>query len=102
MTEHSIEELQRQRNNAKSRYEEARINLAAAEKRLHDAMCSESGLIGKMVTDKRKKVSIVVHDIEFSRGKPWALKGFAVKSDGKVGLSERRVWADDADIEVGA
>lgn len=94
MSEHSLKELQRQLDVAVSKLNEATAAKAYAHKRLHDAQCRESGLIGTVIRS-RNGDRVLVHDVEFLSGEPWALKGFAFKKDGTVGSSERRVYASD-------
>jgi len=101
MTQRSTEELQRQRDDAYSRHNQTRIDLAMAEKRLHDAKCRDSGLMGKKVTNK-KGVQILVHDVEFIGRNPCSIKGFAYKADGTLGYSERRFYLGECTIEGGA
>lgn len=101
MTQHSIEELTRQRNDAKSRHTQTGLDLALAEKRLHDTMCRASGLMGATATNT-KGDCILIHDVEFSRGMPWHVRGFAFKKDGKVGFSERTFYLNsDVTIQGG-
>ena len=95
MTEHSVEELKRQYDNAASKANQARLDELAARRRLHSALCRESGWMGKTVTSARKGFSLVVHDIDFICGKPWVLKGFKIKKDGTVGNAEGRVYVEE-------
>jgi len=90
MTNHSIEELKKQSNAALSRLNEAKKSAAFAEKRLHDEMCRQSGLMGKVVSDKNR--SVFVHDVRFMGDKPWMVKGFKIKKDGKPGEVEVSVY----------
>lgn len=90
MTEHSIEELKRQVSNAYAKMGEARTAHINAERRLHDARCKASGLMGKKATNG-KGATILIHDLTF-----WGddvtsyVKGFEYKKDGTLGLRERQ------------
>lgn len=58
MSEHSIEELERQVHQARSRKEEADRALREAENRLHRKLCDDSGLIGKFATYRGRTIEI--------------------------------------------
>jgi hypothetical protein len=92
MGEHSIEELKRQRDNAKSKHQQSALDLAVAEKRLHDALCRESGLLGKIAVLHNGK-KIIIHDVKFIGKKASRVKGFALKKDGTVGYAELATYA---------
>lgn len=94
MSEHSLKELKRQLDDKRSKFNSARIDVEYAEKRLHDAMCRESGFMGTEVVG-RKGERVLVHDVQFLVGQPWVLKGFAFKKDGKLGFAERHVYVSD-------
>ena len=64
MSEHSIEELRRQVAQARSRRDQADKNLREAMNRLNAKKMADSGLIGKVATDKGRSLvirSIVYH-----------------------------------------
>lgn len=86
MSDHSLKELKRQRDNAYSVKNKADIDFAAAEKRLHDAMARETGLINKVATTRRNK--FLVQSIHFMGEKPFWIKGFKLKNDGTAGFQE--------------
>jgi len=90
MTEHSIKELKRQMDDAKSRLNQARIDALAAEKRYHDARVAETGFVGKVM--QSAKYSILVQDVEFLSGKPWRATGFRIKKDGTAGFAEGAIY----------
>jgi|GEM_PF-2764853 len=94
MSEHSIEELERQVEQARSKHRQAALEKMAAEKRLHDRRCLESGYMFKVVTGKRHK--ILVQDVQFSgRGTAFAVSGFKIKKDGTPGNRIGTVWLAD-------
>ena len=96
MSEHSLKELKRQLDDAKSKLHYAQQNAALATRRFHEARCRETGLMNQTVKT-RKGANILVHDVEFLSGSPYAVKGFAFKKDGSVGFAERRVYVSDLD-----
>lgn len=85
--EHTVEELRRQLDMAVSKLNQAQLAKTAAERRLYQRMCRDSGLMGKKAT--KDGVSIIVHGMEFHSGKPTMVKGFKINKGGKVGSSER-------------
>ncbi len=92
MTEHSTEELRRQLEAAVSKLDAAKIAKLAAERKLHERMCRDSGLMGKRA--KFEHATIIVHDVEFDfSGKPRRVSGFQIKKDGSVGERERTFWS---------
>lgn len=90
MTNHSLDELKRQMDDAKSRLNKALIDALAAEKRYHDARVKETGLLNKVMTSS--KYAILVTDIEFFGSNPWRATGFRIKADGTAGFSSGYVY----------
>ncbi|QCM05131.1 hypothetical protein CFBP6626_07535 [Agrobacterium tumefaciens] len=90
MSEHSIEELERQVQSARGKAEQWCKAYEEAKERLHEAKCAKTGMIGKTIS--HKDLSIVVHDIYFLSGEPWRYSGFALKKDGTVGRQERTIY----------
>lgn len=91
MSEHSITELERQHDAALSKLNEAQLAYRAAKRRLHQAKCAATGLIGKRAT--ARGVTIVVRDIEFSGAEPWRFVGPQIKQGGSVGSRERILYS---------
>lgn len=100
MSEHSIEELRRQMNDAKAKANSADLLLAAARKRLHDCMCRNSGLIGMVATENKGR-KMLVSDIEFMSERPWRLRGFKIRKDGAIGTQEIIMYVDMCTISDG-
>lgn len=90
MTDHSIKELKRQMDDAKSRLNKAKLDALAAERKYHEARVAETGFVGKVM--QAAKYSILVQDIEFFAGKPWRATGFRIKKDGTAGFAEGAIY----------
>jgi len=91
MTEHSIEELERQWEAARGRKIEADKLLEAARFRLHDAKCEASGWMGEVV--EYRGARFVVSDIEFmSKSTPWRLACKQIKKDGTPSMLNRYLY----------
>jgi hypothetical protein len=86
MTEHSIEELERQYQQALSRKNDAESAFKEASQRLHDAKSKASGLIGKLVKDSKGTMMMVDGCGGFSRdGTPYRVSGYILKKNGQLG-----------------
>ena len=81
MDEHSIEELKRQRDSARSKAQDAAKAYEAAKTRLEAALAEESGWLGEVVTVNGGRY--VVRDVECVSDRPWKLLASPFKKDGK-------------------
>lgn len=86
MTDHSIAELHRQMLDAKSKLENANISFLAAQKRHHDAMCKETGFLGRKLRTRNGRLFLAT-DVEFLSSKAWRVTGLCINKDGKVGFA---------------
>jgi hypothetical protein len=86
MSEHSTEELRRQLDMAVSKLNAAQLAKIYAERRLHERLCRDSGLMGKVA--RYGEVAILVHDVGFFGHKPSTVRGFRFKKDGTLGERE--------------
>jgi len=97
MSEHSIDELKRQLQQAEGRLKAAQHAYADANRRLQKALADETGWIGKKAT--RGGRSIVVQDIQFVGDRPFKVTGFKLNRDGRPGRVEVSFIIDGDTVE---
>jgi hypothetical protein len=101
MSEHSIEELERQVQQARSRKEEADRALREAESRLHQKRCEDSGLIGKYASYRGRTLEI--RSLTFwELGSKVSLRKYVgprILKDGSLG-QKIEIYASDNGVEI--
>ena len=100
MTQHSIEELKRQ-------YEQAMQKKCEADKRAFEAGCAyrngvleQYGLKEKIAITAKHPNGVFVTDCSLMGGKPWRLDGLAVKKDGSIGEAHRSIYGLECVLEI--
>lgn len=101
MSDHSLEELERQVQQARSRKEEADRSFSEATMRLHAKRCENSGLIGKFVTHRGKTLEVTSLKFWESKAGPVIDRyiGPRILKDGSRG-QKITIYASDKGVEV--
>ena len=95
MSEHSIEELMRQRDRAKSKLDQADAEFRAANKRLRQEISEQTGLLGTRMVSRKGK-TFIVSSFGFLGDRPFVINGLLVKSNGEVGVAKVVEYFDTA------
>lgn len=96
MTEHSLEELLRQHEIAKSKFESANKALREAGFRVYLKRYEDCGYKGKLVKTAKAPNGYLVHGANFwDNGKLFFLKARKIKSDGTIGAAERHLYPEE-------
>lgn len=93
MSEHSIEELERQCEAARGKFEAATEAYNAAKYRLQAAREEASGWKGARVRDKKGR-DFFVRSVEFLSDKPYTLKVSPIKKDGEPGERTQTIFIE--------
>lgn len=94
MTKHSIVELDRQVQQARSALAAAQKRVKESERRLHIALVEDTGWKGKVAYSGDRE--ILVNDVEFIGFRPHSVVGNVLKKDRTVGLSFGRMLVSSA------
>lgn len=100
MTQHSIEELKRQYEQAMQKKREADKRAFEADVAYRNGILDQFGLKGKIAVTKKYPNGVFVTGCSLMQGKPWRLDGLAVKKDGTVGEANRSIYGLESVLEI--
>lgn len=99
MDNHSIEELKRQRDSARSKAQDAAKAYEAAKARLEAALAEESGWLGQVVEVNASRY--LVREVQSLSDSPWKLLASPFKKDGKPSNAVHALYLSANIVKLG-